>query len=304
MDISTITLSFLPLLVILGVRSTFYDFKKGIIKNWDLFFSLSAGGCLYVYLILFKGVEIDPVLFVGNLCIAMSIGLILYFTETWGAGDAKLFIVYSFLFPFPLDRRIIPFSSLVIFANTIMIVCLVVITVSIVFVARSYREYIKKCTKKMLDFNEIRPLIYSFFLILSFSWVVPYILSFWSAYFSPLVYILLTYVSYSVVYHILQYFQSRRLLYLIITLGIVSRFFIFPNAREVFWAMIASTKTIAIYTVFFRLLDFFFMADDRSKKENRTENTIILAPHMFVGVLLTHTHFLKGVLKLMSWAWK
>jgi hypothetical protein len=46
------------------------------------------------------------------------------------------------------------------------------------------------------------------------------------------------------------------------------------------------------------------MADDRSKKENRTENTIILAPHMFVGVLLTHTHFLKGVLKLMSWAWK
>ncbi len=304
MDISTITLSFLPLLVILGVRSTFYDFKKGIIKNWDLFFSLSAGGCLYVYLILFKGVEIDPVLFVGNLCIAMSIGLILYFTETWGAGDAKLFIVYSFLLPFPLDRRIIPFSSLVFFADTIIIVCLAVIAASMVCVVRSFRECIKKSIKKMFDINEIRSLIYSFFLILSFSWVVPYILSFWSAYFSPLVYILLTYVSYSIIYRILQYFQSRRLLYLIVTLGILGRFFVFPNAREVFWAMLASTKIIAIYTVFFRLLDFFFMADDRSKKENRTKNTIILAPHMFVGVLLTHTHFLKGVLKLMSWAWK
>jgi hypothetical protein len=55
---------------------------------------------------------------------------------------------------------------------------------------------------------------------------------------------------------------------------------------------------------FFQTTGFFFMADDRSKKGNRTENTIILAPHMFVGVLLTHTHFLKGVLKLMSWAWK
>ena len=304
MDISTITLSFLPLLVILGVRSTFYDFKKGIIKNWDLVFSLSAGACLYAYLIVFKGFEIDPVLFAGNLCIAMSIGLILYFTETWGAGDAKLFIVYSFLLPFPLDRRIIPFSSLVIFADTIIIVCLAVIAASMVYVARSLRECIKKCIKKMFDFNEIRPLIYSFFLILSFSWVVPYVLSFWSAYFSPLVYILLTYVSYSIIYRVLQYFQSRRLLYLIVTLGIIGRFFVFPNAGEVFWAMLASTKIIVIYTVFFRLLDFFFMADDRSKKGNRTENTIILAPHMFVGVLLTHTHFLKGVLKLMSWAWK
>ncbi len=304
MDISTITLSFLPLLVILGIRSTFSDFKKGIVKNWDLVFCLLAGACLYAYLIVFHGLEIDLVLYVGNLCIAMSIGLILYFTETWGAGDAKLFIVYSCLLPFPRDLHIIPFSALIIFANTIIVVCLAVIAVSMVFVARSYRETMNNALKKMLDPNEIRPLIYSFFLILSFSWLVPYILSFWSAYFSPLVYILLTYISYSVIYRILQYFQSRRLLYVIITLGILARFLVFPNPRQVLWAMIISTKIIVIYTIFFRLLDFFFMADDRSKKGNRTENTIILAPHMFVGVLLTHTHFLKGVLKLMSWAWK
>jgi hypothetical protein len=156
----------------------------------------------------------------------------------------------------------------------------------------------------MLDPNEIRPLIYSFFLILSFSWLVPYILSFWSSYFSPLVFILLTYISYSIIYRILQYFQSRRLLYFIITLGIVARFFVFPNPKQVLWAMLISMKMILIYTIFFRLLDFFLWRMTAAKKGTARKIPSFWRPHMFVGVLLTHTHFLKGVLKLMSWAWK
>ncbi|MFB3918598.1 MAG: hypothetical protein ACE14U_00855 [Candidatus Velamenicoccus archaeovorus] len=299
MDIATVTLSFVPLLVILGVRTSYSDLRKGIVKNWDLVFTLFAATALYGYLIVYHGVQIDPVLFIGNFCIAASFGLILYFTDCWGAGDAKLFIVYSLMVPFPADRAVLPFSAFVIFANTIMIACGAVILLSLKDVIRSFPQ----CLQRLFSLKTLKRLMISFSLLLSISWVVPYLLGFFGAHASPLIFILLTYLLYSGLHSILRFFKSYALFSVVVLCGIGIRFWLFPHPLEVLSSLFLSFRKVILVTFFFGLLDIFFQADEVEKKKTN-DDSIILAPHMFLGVMLTQTHFLKGVMKLMNYIWR
>ena len=86
------------IIIILGFLTSYTDIKSRKIKNTHLLFAATAGLFAYIYLII-NQIIIPDINFGLNLLLGIGIGAVLYFTDTWGAGDAKLFAVCCLLMP-------------------------------------------------------------------------------------------------------------------------------------------------------------------------------------------------------------
>lgn len=91
---------FLPVIIFLGVITSYEDVKKGKIRNkWLL---LSLGLALTLHLILFlQGLSgnQEMLLLLSNFAISIIFAFALWNFNFWSAGDGKLFITYSALIP-------------------------------------------------------------------------------------------------------------------------------------------------------------------------------------------------------------
>jgi len=104
---------FLPIILIIGLFTTYEDLKSSKIKNkWVLlgliysFFVYSAAWLLYIF------GSVRPYLLWSfdkwcvNLAIVILVAYLLSHYKLWGAGDAKLFICYSSLIPLSQYSRV------------------------------------------------------------------------------------------------------------------------------------------------------------------------------------------------------
>ncbi|MBI4441346.1 prepilin peptidase [Candidatus Woesearchaeota archaeon] len=125
MDPLTVTL---PLILFLGIASSFYDSRKQIIPNQlvtPVFFI-----ALLVYTIFILTTEKLNFSFVyttsSNLLVSIIVALALWKKKWWYGGDAKLFITYALLVPVSVYQRgYVPyFPALVLLMNTFIPIAL------------------------------------------------------------------------------------------------------------------------------------------------------------------------------------
>lgn len=118
-------LIFLPLIIITGLISCYYDIKKGIIPNKLTYSMLLIGINIHVILIYFNWNNLNPD-YIYTAIINFLITVLLAFwwwkIKLWYGGDAKLFIVYSLLIPISTYQYgyVNYFPALVILINTFL----------------------------------------------------------------------------------------------------------------------------------------------------------------------------------------
>lgn len=103
-----------------GFISTYYDMKKGIIKNKLILIMLITAVILHTF-----SIFLSPALFamlpslILNVGFSIFVGVLLWMIQIWPAGDAKLFISYSSLIPLTLFENFVsPFISFDFLINT------------------------------------------------------------------------------------------------------------------------------------------------------------------------------------------
>jgi len=106
---------FLPILVFIGLVTSYQDFRYGKIKNKWIIFGATWGTGIWVILLGWSQLVpfvphyfATPMTYIKpsyilevaiNSSIAFAVGYLLWHFDLWSAGDAKLFFVISLLFP-------------------------------------------------------------------------------------------------------------------------------------------------------------------------------------------------------------
>lgn len=111
-------ISYVILIVLLGVFTSVSDIKSGKIYNWQLLFFFSSGITFSIFFLPSKNIEfIYSTL--SNFLIALLAGFFLWNYGVWTAGDGKLFTLYSFIIPLSsFDSILFYFSAFNLLVNT------------------------------------------------------------------------------------------------------------------------------------------------------------------------------------------
>lgn len=91
---------FIILIFVIGIITSYQDFKFGLIKNRWILFGFICGFILYFSAFLFSNLQflqIKKILL--NTLISFVISILIWEIGFWPAGDAKLFTLFSFLLP-------------------------------------------------------------------------------------------------------------------------------------------------------------------------------------------------------------
>lgn len=102
---------FLPIIIFIGLITSYQDFKYGKIKNKWVLSGLVWGLAVYAFfavLALFGSPTTffyyAPRIFINSI-IALGVGYLFWRLDLWSAGDAKLFFIFSFLLPIEHYQR-------------------------------------------------------------------------------------------------------------------------------------------------------------------------------------------------------
>jgi len=172
-----IEISFLALIILLGIITSYGDVKFGKIRNkWIIIFGAVG---IFLNLIIFLNLYIVGVLnlpyifeFFSNLALAFLIGFLFYYFDIWSAGDGKLFGVFAILIPLSIySVGYINFFPSLIFLINIFLIAFFVMAFSLVINIFKKRVPLEHFRKKL--FTGIRMKIFNsaiqIFLIM---WVV------------------------------------------------------------------------------------------------------------------------------------
>jgi len=134
----------------LGLFTTYEDMKKKVIRNKVILAALLAAPVLHTYQLLQtpEMISLLPNLFM-NLTFSLFAGFLIWLINIWPAGDAKLFIAYSFLLP--LDIYAIQDSPFVSFDYIVNIFVPIFIFMFFLLLLRSNRTEIVESLKSAFD---------------------------------------------------------------------------------------------------------------------------------------------------------
>lgn len=144
-----------PTLFLIGIATSYEDFKHGKISNRWLIFGMIWGVIVLGVLAIlsFSGIiEIISLDYFGraiiNFIAATLISYLMWKFGAWAAGDAKLFIVFSFLLPLTFYwKSYLPiFPSFVLLVNIFALITLYMVVRAMIF----YGENIFKKRKEIL----------------------------------------------------------------------------------------------------------------------------------------------------------
>lgn len=160
-------LYFVPVLAF-GLVSTYWDVKKGIIKNKLIMIMLITAAFVHL-----SNLLITPSLFnllpnfVLNMGFSILVGMLLWAISIWPAGDAKLFIAFSSLIPLGLFGNLdSPFVSFDFLINTFVPVFFAMF---IFLIIKSERSAIKKSLE--FTFNPYN-MFMVFIVVVGFLWFI------------------------------------------------------------------------------------------------------------------------------------
>lgn len=126
---------FLILIAVIGIRASFDDAKIGRVRNKLIIRGLVLGLAGYLCLFLFALLSHRLRLYYfrdvfRNLCVSWLIAYLIWYIGLWSAGDAKLYMLFSFLLPLEYYGEHIPlffFPSFIILVNAFIFVLLFVL---------------------------------------------------------------------------------------------------------------------------------------------------------------------------------
>jgi hypothetical protein len=125
----------LPIIFILGAVTSLDDLRIGKVKNKYLIYGIAGGIICYVLLtvkiIFFHAPNSFPVaIFLKNVAISCLVSFFIWYFGFWSAGDAKLFMLFSFLVPLDYYGPSYPipnFPSFILLANAFSVVFVFII---------------------------------------------------------------------------------------------------------------------------------------------------------------------------------
>jgi len=279
------------IILTLGFMTSYTDIRLRIIKNNHLILAIFFGGIVFLNLIATNQILFSMNL-VWNLLIGLAIGLILYFSDTWGAGDAKLFIVYCLLMPTEKYSKILFFPSIAIFANIFL-----VSTVGILVL--SFKDIINdriRIVKRIFSLDMLNVLGRSFLIIFSLKWIIESIVNFFIPQAIFYISMLILFILYIVIKRALEKYKGNRVVPAILALGFVMRFFVFTlefNIESFFYYL----KNTSFYAFLFYLISSVF---DLKESEDKEIKRIPFAPFMFFGTILTNTDFINWIINILK----
>lgn len=164
---------FLPIIIFLGLITSYEDSYEGKIKNKYIIICIVLGILVHAYLLYSQSIKMSYIpVYLVNIALAVIIGFGLYFIDFWSAGDGKLFIAYAFVIPFTA------FSSQNLFSYLNPVV-LLVNTFIPYFLFSAAIVFITNLSTHKRDTNLgkiIQSAVFSLVYVFSITWIVELIL--------------------------------------------------------------------------------------------------------------------------------
>jgi len=268
----------------IGIPSTYTDIRFQKIRNIHLLITLGITSLAYTYLTLTNQLTINWHLFV-NLFIGLSLALTLYFTNGWGAGDAKLFTLFCLLLPGQTSP--IPFSSIVLFVNTFILALFLLIILSI----RDTLHYGLTPLKKICSAQTIFQIMNSFCIIFSLNWLIQKAIYSIFPQATSIFSIITLFVITRIIFWAKKTFHLRFLIIPVVLFGLTARLLsrgLIVSGNEI----ITQLKTSIVYAFLFQGISSLTITQ---RQKNQPE-AIPFAPVMLLGSLLTQTNMFQWIL--------
>lgn len=282
---------FYPSILILGIITSYTDIRYKQIKNKHLLLGLISGLLIYLYLYYSHLRIISIPFFIMNILLALCLAYFLNWKRLWSAGDAKLFIVLSFLFPFSRHQNLFKFPSLVLFISISIIGFFSVLIIEFKNIFMNIK-YLKPIIFK----DKFRSLFYSFLIVYAISWLIWFL--FKKVSFSGQFFVFaLIYLCYYFIRRWLKKIRSQKLFFSSVLLfGVILRIFFQP---EIVFSLSKTFQyffRILKYAILFNFLDLLLILinTERLKKKD-----IPFAPFMFLGTFLAETPIISYIMGLL-----
>lgn len=183
MDIYLIMLS-LPMILFVGIITSYQDIKKHIIKNkWILLSFAYSFALLFAYLVFeyANGRPINPIYikdYILNIFFALFGGFLIWIAGLWSAGDAKLFVAFTALVPLSVYNigYVDGFPALNILINTFTPVFFYMLIVLL------FKTSLKNKASVLKDLMKPRLLAENLLFIFAFVWIIDIFIGFFSKY--------------------------------------------------------------------------------------------------------------------------
>ena len=115
-----------PMILFLGIMTTYQDLKYNKIKNKWIILALVYSFITLISMVIFMKLNNNSInqnylkLYLLNLVISLTLGFVLWLAKLWSAGDAKLFLAFAALVPLETYKwgNIGNFPSYIILINT------------------------------------------------------------------------------------------------------------------------------------------------------------------------------------------
>ena len=317
-----ILICFLPIILFLGILTSYSDIKEGKIKNKWLIIASILGILLWIILILLNKVDYREFLMTLIFSFGgLMIGFLLWLMKMWSAGDAKLYAIFVLLIPLSTYK----------YSNNWPIITLLTNIFLPVFLFLIIKLIIKSKNKEKLDIfkNILKPknLIEYFLFVFGLIWLINILFGVFGIELNYLISILLIIGISRWIEKVLQRkffkkikFTQQKLLIILTVLRIIFQYKLL-SSYEFWFNMIIITMIYAIIRMFLFSLGGLFvkqinlkelkegmlisntkyserltakevkdvkkMMKLKKQKDVFIEETIPFAPFIFLGILIT-----------------
>jgi Flp pilus assembly protein protease CpaA len=279
------------IMLILGLVTSYTDIRFKKIRNIHLLAAAILGLAAYIFLITTRQMTFHISL-IENLFIGLGIGLLLYFTDTWGAGDAKLFTVLCLLMPTGKYSAILFFPSIAVFVNIFLISTFAILILSIKDIIKNK----ERLFKKIFSVRTFARMGESFLMLFSLQWLIQTGLDYLLPEAAPFFSIVLLFLAYRTVRWMMKKLRNDVILFLILGLALALRLLLHPEAFD-FLNLLRHIKTTVLYTLIFDSISLIF---NMNKPDPKTPTIMPFAPLMLLGALAANTNFLHWVIHLLK----
>lgn len=279
---------FLFLIIITGILTSYTDCFQKKIKNLHLAVIAITAILFYSILAIRKEIILTPQV-LANPFAGFIIGIVLYATKLWKAGDAKLFATYSLIITSDKYSALLPLPCLVLFANIFLAGLL--FTMPLLFKDIILNK--NKIINQILSKKTLSLLLISFIITFGISWIIMPLLQLTGLSRFPFLSFIFMYLGYIYIYKFFNLIKKNTpLAVCILGIGFLIRYIYLPESF--------SYANISVYIKYLLTLSLLFYILRIAMKENRVQmQRIPFAPFMLVGALLCYTDFLWFMVKLI-----
>lgn len=130
-------------MILIGIYSSYYDFKKGIIPNIAIIIGVICSIAGNSAVIIINGISGFP-MFLFNLFSAIAIAFLMYVLRIWAGGDVKLFVLFAALTPTVLLKQNIPLPEVIVYVIVFSLAFIYILIQSIFFIIKKEKAIVPK----------------------------------------------------------------------------------------------------------------------------------------------------------------